>query len=330
MTPADVTIPPFTPRTGLSNGHLMTIYAWARARTYPGLPAPEPRFFHTTDDTQVLAHCYWQPARTAAPTLVAMHGLEGSSQGHYMKGMAHQAWMRGWNAVLLNHRNCGGTEALTPTLYHSALTDDVAAVIATLHAEGVPHFGVAGYSLGGNLTLRLAGEIATLSTRRGLPVRAVAAVSPTMDLHSCIDAIERSINWIYQWNFLKDLRARLKRKAALWPGKFDLRPLNRIYSIRGFDDAYTAPQGGFGNADNYYTQASAVRLIDRVTIPTLIVTAEDDPFVPGDQFRRPVVTGNPHVRVEITPHGGHCGFVSTTGYWAEETVVRFLAAFMPS
>ena len=116
----------------------------------------------------------------------------------------------------------------------------------------------------------------------------------------------------------KDLRARLKRKAALWPGKFDLRPLNRIYSIRGFDDAYTAPQGGFGNADNYYTQASAVRLIDRVTIPTLIVTAEDDPFVPGDQFRRPVVTGNPHVRVEITPHGGHCGFVSTTGYWAED------------
>ena len=169
-----------------------------------------------------------------------------------------------------------------------------------------------------------------LSARATLPVRAVVAVSPTMDLHACIDAIEKPINYIYQLNFLKDLRARLKRKAALWPGKFDLAPLNRVYSIRAFDDTYTAPQGGFGNADNYYTQASAIRLIDRVTVPTLIVTAEDDPFVPGEQFRRPEVADNPNVRVLLTEHGGHCGFLSTTGYWAEETVVRFLSAFMPA
>jgi len=330
MTPAAVELPPFIPRRGLRNGHAMTLYAWARARTFPGLPEPEARLFQTTPDTRVLGHCYWQADRRARPTLVALHGLEGRSDRHYMRGMAHQAWLRGWNAVLLNHRNCGDTEHLTPTLYHSGLTTDAFGVIAELTADGLPHFGVAGYSLGGNLTLRIAGELATDPGRAGLPIRACAAVSPTMDLHVCIDAMERGINFIYQRNFLKDLRARLIRKSALWPGQFDLAPLARVRTIREFDDLYTAPLGGFGTADNYYTTASAIRLIDRVEVPTLIVTADDDPFVPGEQFLRPAVAGNPNVRVALTTDGGHCGFVSTSGYWAEETIVRFLAAFMPS
>ena len=332
MTPAAaaVALPPFQPRVGLRNGHVMTVFAWAKTRTYPGLPDPEPRLFRTAPDTQVLAHCHWQVERHTRPTLVALHGLEGSSSGHYMRGMAHQAWQRGWNVVLLNHRNCGGTEHLTPTLYHSGLTADVTAVIRTLASEGLPHFGLAGYSLGGNLTLRFAGQWSTETALADLPVRAVAAVSPTMDLSTCVDAIERRVNFPYEWNFMRGLRARLIRKASLWPGLFDLERLKYVRTIREFDDAYTAPNGGFGTAANYYYTASSMRLIDRVTLPALIVTAEDDPFVPGEQFRRPEVTGNAHVRGMLTPHGGHCGFVSSTGYWAEETVVRFLAAFMPS
>jgi hypothetical protein len=328
--PRTIALPPFTPARGLSNGHVMTIAAWASARTYPGLPAPEARFFQTTAETQILAHCHWQSDRHTRPTLVALHGLEGSSNGHYMRGLAHQAWLRGWNAVRLNHRNCGGTEHLTPTLYHSGLTEDAFAVITQLAAEGLPHFGVAGYSLGGNLTLRIAGESATVPERAGLPIRAVAAVSPTMDLQVCTDAIERPMNFPYQWNFMKDLRARMRRKIAQWPGAFDAQPLARVRTIREFDDAYTAPTAGFGTAANYYHQASAMRLIDRVTIPTLIISAEDDPFVPAEQFRRPEVVSNPHVRVLLERHGGHCGFKSRTGYWAEETAVRFIAAFMPS
>ena len=330
ISPTSVELPPFEARPGLGNGHVMTVFAWARARAYPGLPDPEARIFQTAPDTSVMAHCHWQVDRHTRPTLLALHGLEGSSSGHYMRGMALQAWKRGWNAVLLNHRNCGGTEHLTPTLYHSGLTHDALTVIAQLAAEGLPHFGVAGYSLGGNLALRLAGELATVPDYAGLPVRAVAAVSPTMDLQLCVDAIERPVNFLYEWNFLKGLRARLKRKARLWPGQFDLQPLRRVRTIRQFDDAYTAPLAGFGDAANYYYKASALRLIDRVRVPTLIVSAADDPFVPAEQFRRREVADNPNIRVLTTQGGGHCGFVSRTGYWAEETAMRFIAAFMPS
>ncbi len=330
ITPQSLPLPPFVPRRGWRNGHVMTLASWRRMRQYPELPAPAPRLFQTSSDTTVLAHGYWQPDRTSRPTLLALHGLEGSIESHYMRGVAQEAWRRGWNAVLLNQRNCGGTEHLTPSLYHSGLTDDPFEVISQLHAEGLPHFGVVGYSLGGNLTLRIAGEIATVPVHAHSPIRAVAAVSPTMDLAVCVRAIERPSNFLYQWHFMRNLRARMRRKAALWPGEYDVTPLDRLRTIKEFDDAYTAPRAGFGTADNYYHQASAMRLIDRVTIPTLIISAEDDPFEPPEQFRRPEVTGNPNVRVMLSRHGGHCGFVSNDGYYAEHTALTFLAAFMPS
>ncbi len=240
------TLPPFVPRPRLRNGHLMTVFAWARRREFPGLPVPEARLFQVSADTQVLARCYWQPDRTARPTLIALHGLEGSSEVHYMRGLAAQAWHRGWNAVLLNQRNCGGTEDLTPGLYHSGLTEDPLAVIRELtERDGLGDFGVVGYSLGGNLATKLAGE---LGTDRTLPVRAVAAVCPTIDLEQCVRAIERRSNIAYQFNFVRNLRGRMRRKVALWPGSFDLTPLNRIWTIRRFDDVYTAPHHGFGDA----------------------------------------------------------------------------------
>ncbi|TAK16422.1 MAG: alpha/beta fold hydrolase, partial [Acidobacteria bacterium] len=328
--PQSLALPPFVPRMAFRNGHVMTVAAWRRARTYPGLPPGEPRLFTTTPDTTVLAHVYWQSDRASRPTLLALHGLEGSIESHYMRGLASEAWARGWNAVLLNQRNCGGTEHLTPGLYHSGLTEDPFEVLAQLRSEGLSDFGIVGYSLGGNLALRMAGELATRPALAGLPVRAVAAVSPTMDLALCVDAIERPLNIFYQWHFMRNLRARMRRKAALWPGQYDLAPLDSLRTIREFDDAYTAPRAGFGTAANYYHQASAMRLIDRVTVPTLIIGSEDDPFEPPEQFRRPEVTGNPHVRMMVSRHGGHCGFVSADGYYAESTALTFLSAFRTS
>src|SRR4051812_9267245 len=113
----------------------MTVYAWARPRKFPGLPQPEDRLFQVTADTQVLAHCFWQEDRGAHPLIIALHGLEGSSAAHYMRGVARKGLDAGFNVLLLNQRNCGGTEHLGPGLYHSGLTDDADYVIRSVTAS---------------------------------------------------------------------------------------------------------------------------------------------------------------------------------------------------
>ncbi len=322
-----IEIPPFATRRWLRNGHAMTVFAWARRRTFDSLGPPERRLFRVSEDTQVAADCFWQPDRAAHPTLVALHGLESSSEAHYMRGLAVHASRLGWNAVLLNQRNCGGTEHLTPGLYHSGLTADPRAVIDELaRVDGLTRVGVVGYSLGGNLAVKLAGEADAAG-----PLRAVVAVSPTIDVDRCVRAIERRANFAYQWNFVRNLRARMRRKAQLWPGAFDLAPLGRIWTIRAFDEVYTAPHHVFAGASDYYDKASAMRVVDRIRLPTLILTADDDPFVPGDQFREAAVRDNPAITVRLEPCGGHCGFISAGGpdeYWAERSAVAFVAAAM--
>ena len=148
----------FVPHPRLVNGHAMTVWAWARRRAFPKLPAPESRLFQVAPDARVLAHCYWHRDRDPRATILGLHGLEGSSQAHYMQGLADKAWAAGFNVVLLNQRNCGGTEHLSSTLYHSGLTADADWVLRELAAEGLARFGVVGYSLGGNLALKLAGD----------------------------------------------------------------------------------------------------------------------------------------------------------------------------
>jgi predicted alpha/beta-fold hydrolase len=318
---------PFVPRRGLGNGHAMTVFAWARSRRFPGLPAPTPELFATDDGSQVLAACFWQAGAEARPTLLALHGLEASSDAHYMRGLAHKAWSRGWNVVLLNQRNCGGTERLSPRLYHSGLSADPHAVLRALAARGLTRFGVIGYSLGGNVTLKLAGE---LGATPAVPVRAVVAVCPTIDLELCVRAIERPVNVGYQWNFMRVLKARLRRMAAAWPGAFDLGPLDRVSTIRQFDEIYTAPHHGFAGATDYYHRASALRVVDQIRVPALIIAAADDPVVPVAQFQDPAVASNPHIETSIWPHGGHCGFIANAsgeddGYWAESAAIAFLA-----
>jgi len=316
----------FVPKKRLRHGHLMTIYAWARPRRFDDLPVPEERLFQVTEDTRVLAHCYWKPDRSRHPLLLALHGLEGSSSAHYMRGLAAKGLRAGFNVVLLNQRNCGGTEHLGPGLYHSGLTHDADHVIRELaRTDGIDRVVVAGYSLGGNLALKLAGEYGEAPPPQ---LRGVCAVSPVMDLGRCVDALERRQNFPYQWNFVRALRARMRRKDRCHPGRFDLSPLSSIWTVRTFDDRYTAPYFGFAGATDYYHRASALRVVDRITVPALVITAADDPFVPPEPFRDPAVTGNPNITVLITEHGGHCAFVAeasgtTDGYWAEDRIIEF-------
>ena len=317
----------FRPR--FTGGHKQTLYAWARRRHFPRLPAPTVRYFDVAADARVLAHCHWHERPANHPTLLLLHGLEGSSMTHYMHGISDKAWTTGWNVVRLNQRNCGGTEALSRGLYHSGLTHDPLAVTRELiRVDGVTSVVVAGYSLGGNLTLKLAGEVGDGS----LPeLAAVCAVSPTMDLAMCVDALERRSNIAYEWNFVRNLKARMRRKAAAFPNDFSLEALSRVWTVRQFDEVYTAPHHGFRDAADYYYRASAMRLIDRIRVPTLILTSEDDPFVPAAPFRDSAVTANPAITTIITPHGGHCAFIERgdgdyDGYWSERELVRFATA----
>jgi predicted alpha/beta-fold hydrolase len=324
---------PFTPsayRPLLTGGHWQTVYS-RRRRRFPRLPEPEPRYFDVADDARVLAHCHWRDDRIRRPAIILLHGLEGSSRAHYMAGISDKAWAAGWNVVRLNQRNCGNTEHLSRGLYHSGLTHDALFVMRELiERDGIRSVVVAGYSLGGNLALKLAGE---LGNHAPPELAAVCAVSPTMDLARCVNALERSANVVYQWNFVRNLKARMRRKAAAFPGAFSLEALRRVRTVRGFDEAYTAPHHGFRDAADYYYRASALRVIDRIRIPALIITAEDDPFVPAAPFRAPEVTGNPNLTVVITRHGGHCAFLERAvdgydGYWAEREIMRFADAHL--
>ena len=313
----------------------MTLYAWARKRPLGSLPEAESRYFDVAADARVLAHCNWQPDRVASPTLLALHGLEGSSEAHYMRGLADKAFAAGFNVVRLNQRNCGGTEHLSQGLYHSGLTADPHFVLSELRErDRLPVFVVAGYSLGGNITMKLAGELGKTDFPE---IKAFAAVSPVIELEDCMQAIERRENRIYEWNFCRNLQGRMRRKNRHFPGLFNLDGLWKVWSIRTFDDRYTAPHHGYQGANDYYHRASAMRVIDRVARPSLILSAADDPFVPARIFDAPAVKNNQHITTVITPCGGHCAFVEPTaaeaagnglngydGYFAERMVVAFL------
>jgi predicted alpha/beta-fold hydrolase len=240
--------------------------------------------------------------------------------------MAAKAFARGMNVVRLNQRNCGDTEHLSAGLFHSGLTADVRLVVEELIAvDGLPAIGVAGYSLGGNLALKLSGEYGDAAPPE---VIMFAAVSPILEIGECVRALERPRNWIYQWNFVKDLKRRMRRKERFRPGLFDVGRLSRIRTVREFDEVYTAPNFGFDGAVDYYYRASAMRVIDRARVPTLIISAEDDPFVPARPFRDPKIAGNPHITLHLCEHGGHCGFVAARsgqddGYWAENRIIDF-------
>jgi len=316
----------YIPKRGLRNGHLMTVYAWGRPRSFPRLPPPESRFFDVAPDSRVLGHCHWQQERHRHPALLALHGLEGSSQAHYMRGLADKGFASGFNVILLNQRNCGGTEAYSSGLYHSGLTADADHVIRDIATrDAIDRVVVAGYSLGGNLALKLAGDY---GNDPPASLRGVCAVSPVMELDTCVRALERRQNVVYHWNFVRGLKGRMRRKAQLQPGRFAVERLARIRSVREFDEVYTAPHFGFRDAGDYYHRASAMRVIDRIRVSTLMISAENDPFVPPGPFRDPLVAANPHITVILTRHGGHCGFLSEASngedeYWAEGKVVDF-------
>ena len=317
--------PAFVPRRLLRSGHLQTLAGNFLRRPHV-LPPPERRIFQVEPEVQVMCQCHWQPERATAPAIVLVHGLEGSSESQYMYGVGSKAWLAGMSVVRMNMRTCGGTEALTPTLYHNGLGSDVGAIVEELiRVDRLQRLAMVGYSMGGNLVLFRAG---TWGREAPPQLKAVAAVSPSMDLAPSADALDDAANIPYQWHFVRALKARFRRKARLHPERYDETRTHGIRSIREFDDKITAPYNGFRDADDYYTRCSAGQYLDRIALPTLIVHALDDPFIKVTDETRARALANPNITYVETAHGGHCAFLEEPngddGRWAERRVVEFL------
>jgi uncharacterized protein len=318
---------PFIPHPALKNPHAQTIMGALIPRWFELVCRnSEPRIFDVAPGIRVLGLCSWQEDKTRRPTLLVVHGMEGSVESRYMLGTSDKALAAGFNVIRMNMRSCGGTAHLTPTLYHAGLTDDLRQILRELvERDGLNEIYLLGFSLGGNVSLKLAGEYGQAAPEQ---LRGVAAISPSLDLASCADAIEMRSNLIYHLRFTLSLRASLKRKASLFPDKYSTNKLRGIWSIRKFDDTYTAPAAGFKDVNDYYRRASALPLIGNIRIPTLIIHAKDDPFIPFAPFRRPEIAENPNITLLATEHGGHVGFISARAegenrFWAEVIAVRF-------
>lgn len=328
----------FQPRRFIINGHLQTLVGNYLPRV-SDLPSPEAQLVEVSPATesqiasQVLCHCHWQPeeVRATRPTAIIVHGLEGSSNSQYVVGNSNKLWRAGCNVIRMNMRNCGGTEVLSPTLYHSGLSNDVLAVMNFFIAQhGLRSMSLIGYSMGGNLVLKLAGELGAAAPSE---LHSVIGVSPALDLGPSADALHRPQNRLYEMKFLRALLRRYRRKVAMFPHVYDPNVANGIWSLREFDDRITAFYSGFSGADDYYYRAAAARVIDRIAVPTLILHALDDPFVRITDESCSKLDANPNIRLISTHHGGHCAFLAQPdadsgydGYWAEHTLLRFLLA----
>jgi uncharacterized protein len=320
----------FRPRRWFRGGHAQTLAAFFLQRRID-LPPSEQRLIEVEPGIPVLCHCHWQKDRRAL-TLIVVHGLEGSSESQYMMGIARNGLAAGMNVVRMNQRNCGGMDHSAPTLYNSGRSGDVAAVARNLvERDGIPGFVLIGFSMGGNLVLKLAGEWGSDGPQQ---FRAVAAVCPAVNLAIGADALHEPANWIYEYYFLLQLFRRYRRKVKLFPASYDAARLRGIKTLREFDDRITAYYCGFTGADDYYDRASGAHRIDRIARPTLIIHAANDPFVHILPETRAKILANHNITFVETEDGGHCAFVGESdgdgdydGRWAEREVVEFARQF---
>jgi len=330
----------FTPRRFLNNGHLMTLAGNFLPRPW-SLPEAEnllveveaPVEGHASyGPTRVLCHCHWQPAdvRSQRLTIILVHGLEGSSNSQYVLGNSTRAWAAGCNVVRMNMRSCGGTDKFSPAIYHSGCSNDVARVVEQIVAQHhLQSVALIGYSMGGNLVLKYAGE---LGPNAPSVLKAAVGISPLMDLAASSAALHEPQNRLYERYFLRSMVDRVRRKAELFPEIYlqfyASGILSKLRSMRDFDEHVVARFGGFADADDYYYSVASSRVASQLSVPTLILHALDDPFIRMLPETRQVLIDNPHVNFFETQHGGHCAFLAPAagydGYWAEKTLLGFL------
>jgi len=299
------------------NPHALTILGnfWPRKYDFSRFPM-EKRLVRTDEDTQVLVQTQ-RPAGEPVGEVVLLHGLEGNGDSGYIHSMAFDALSAGFVTHRFHMRSCGGTESLCKTLYHAGLTSDLQAFLTSLRetASGLPVFLV-GFSLGGNVSLKLAGELGETELIDG-----VCAVSTPIDLAAGVRRLAKPENRIYERRFVERMRARILATGRY--SETDLAGAETIYEI---DDRITAPSFGFGGADRYYATQSARNFLDSIRVPTLLIHAKDDVLVPFESYEHPAFASNRFLRVIATEHGGHLGFLARRAprFWVDEVAIEFL------
>jgi len=264
-----------------------------------------------------------RPEGVPAGTILLIHGLGGSAESRYMRRTAAIASAAGWVVARLNLRNCGGTEALSATLYNAGQSDDADAALAAIEAQGLPRpYGLIGFSLGGNIAMRYAGL-----SGDACRADAVAGINPPVDLSKCIDAIERPDNAIYHAYFTRGLCAQMARIRKVRRVDGPKATPGSIRGVRGFDEYFTAPDAGYASAADYYAGASAAPVLARIRRPALILSAADDPFVPVGMFAAHR-GASPHLTLAHPRSGGHCGYwgAAKPRFWAAQAAIHFFAS----
>jgi uncharacterized protein len=307
---------PFVPL--FRNPHVQTIAAhyWKRPAADARTPTQR-RYYQTEPDVQVLVESE-RPTGECRGEVVMVHGLEGSGEAGYMRGLSAAALRSGFAAHRFHMRTCGGTEHLCPTLYHAGLTSDLLSVLCAFHTEGRAPAFLVGFSLGGNVVLKLAGELGDAGSEL---IAGVCGASTPLDLAACCARIHRLDNRFYERRFVRRMRSRLCAT-----GRYQPRDFEGLDTVMAIDDRITAPSFGFGDAANYYRTQSAIGYLHRIRVPVLLIQAKDDTLVPFDIFASVAVTANARVQLLATEHGGHLGFLGrgSDRFWLDRTIMQWI------
>jgi predicted alpha/beta-fold hydrolase len=255
--------------------------------------------------------------------VIISHGLEGNSQRHYSKGVAHYFYQRGWDALAWNCRGCSGEMNRLPRFYHHGATEDIAAVIDHAIQKKYTQIALVGFSMGGSMSLKYIGE-----RKDKLPpeIKSTVVFSVPCDLGSSARELDKPNKKFYLNRFLKKLEKKIKTKSQKFPDLISIKGFEKIKTFRDFDNRYTAPLHGFSDADDFYAKASSGPYLSFIQIPALIVNALNDPFLPDACYPRDVAKTHPYVHLEIPERGGHVGFsmAGKSENWMEVRAFGFI------
>lgn len=315
----------YTPPFPFTNGNIATIY--------PPLFRPTPPVTCTRERIETPDRDFLDldrhPCRIGQSDKLAIisHGLEGHSRKKYVLGMAHMATNCGYDAACWIQRGCGDDPNRFPHSYHSGATEDLHTVVQHCLSSGkYTEVALIGFSMGGNQILKYLGEA---PARVPSEITQAATFSVPCDLAATSDTIAQFSHWIYQEYFMRGLRDKIRTKSTVFPDAIQIEKLKSTRTLRDFDTNYTAPLCGFHDASDYYARSSSLQFIPKITIPTLIVQAQDDPFLTPSCYPHAEAASNEHIILETPRHGGHVGFVQQNPkneYWSETRVKRFLSS----